>query len=64
MSEQPQCKVYSSDVAIHWFPTYEDGVPCGCGATTCTVEEDEADTDALGYQIEARRAASSEPEAP
>ena len=44
----PPCRIVSDDVAIHWFPTYEDGVPCGCGAVTCTVERDDDEPSSTG----------------
>lgn len=40
-NEQPRCKVIAADLQIHWYPSYEQGVPCFCGLTTCTVKEDE-----------------------
>jgi hypothetical protein len=41
--ESPQCRVFSEDVAVHWFPRgAHSGDACLCGETTMREDEDSA----------------------
>ena len=44
------CKVISKDLAIHWYPTMDDGAPCFCGASTRTPDAEGDDVLDLDWE--------------